>query len=350
MLAALFPFLSGCASPAYYSQAISGHMQLMRQREDITALLNSGETDPELARELELSAEILDFATDRLLLPDNGSYRQFVRTGRDAVTWNVVAAPEFSLKPKLWCFVVSGCVAYRGYFHSGDAERLAEKLAGTGYDTSVSPAIAYSTLGWFDDPLLDTMIQYSDEQLAAFIFHELAHQQLYVRGDTAFNEAWAGFIEQIGVRLWLESSGRSARLPGWLKQESAGIQFNALLQDVQKKLNALYASDLPEEQMRTEKVRVFGYLQDAYRQMVELQWDGQNYYSAMFSRALNNASLALVNSYRGGFCAFTQLYRSAQEDMGRFQQLAREKAELKAEQRQAWLQQSCEVIASGTDL
>jgi predicted aminopeptidase len=166
----------------------------------------------------------------------------------------------------------------------------------------------------------------------------------------SFNEAWAGFIEQTGVRLWLESSGRSARLPGWLKQESAGIQFNSLLQDIQKKLNALYASDLPEEQMRTEKVRVFGNLQDAYRQMVELQWDGHSYYSAMFSRELNNASLALVNSYQGGFCAFTQLYQSAQEDMGRFQQLAREKAKLNAEQRRAWLQQSCEVIASGSDL
>ena len=325
-------------------------MQMMRQREDITTLLNSGETDPELARELELSAEILDFATDQLLLPDNGSYRQFVQTGRDAVTWNVVAAPEFSLRPKLWCFIVSGCVAYRGYFQTGDAERLAKKLADAGYDTSVSPAIAYSTLGWFDDPLLDTMIQYSDEQLAAFIFHELAHQQLYVRGDTAFNEAWAGFIEQTGVRLWLESSGRSARLPGWLKQESAGIQFNALLQDTQKKLGVLYESDLPEEQMRTEKTRVFGNLQDAYGQMVDLQWDGHSYYSAMFSRELNNASLALVNSYHGGVCAFRQLYRSAQEDMGRFQQLAREKAKLNAEQRQAWLQQSCEVIASGSDL
>jgi len=325
-------------------------MQMMRQRQDITDLLNSGETDPELARELELSAEILDFATDQLLLPDSGSYRQFVQTGRDAVTWNVVAAPEFSLKPKRWCFIVSGCVAYRGYFHTRDAERLAEKLADAGYDTSVSPAIAYSTLGWFDDPLLDTMIQYSDEQLAAFIFHELAHQQLYVRGDTAFNEAWAGFVEQTGVRLWLESSGRSARLPGWLKQESAGIQFNALLQDTQKKLVALYEGDLPEEQMRTEKTRIFGNLQDAYGQMVDLQWDGHSYYSAMFSRELNNASLALVNSYHGGVCAFRQLYRSAQEDMGRFQQLSREKAKLDAEQRQAWLQQSCEVIASGSDL
>ena len=313
----------------------------MRQREDIDTILDSDSIDPELARELELSIEIREFASSHLLLPDNGSYKQYVETGREAVTWNVVAAPEFSLKPRQWCFIVSGCVSYRGYFKSKDAERLAGKLRASGFDTAVSPVIAYSTLGWFDDPLLDTMFRYSDEQLAAFIFHELAHQQLYVKGDTAFNEAYASFVEETGVRLWLEYSGKADRLPGWLKLERAGIELNELLQDTQKKLGVLYSSDLPEDRMREEKSALYDGLHEAYRALVESRWDDHGYYDSTFSRPMNNARLALLSSYRGGACAFSQLYQSAQGDMARFQRLAREKSSLDSNQRGAWLQQTC---------
>jgi predicted aminopeptidase len=149
-----FTQLTGCASPAWYSQAISGHLGLMAKREDIDQVLASGSIDPETARELELAVEIREFAISRLALPANDSYTQYVPTGKDAVTWNVVAAPEFSLEPRQWCFMVSGCVPYRGYFKRAKAENFARKLADDGLDTTVSPAMAYSTLGWFDDPLL----------------------------------------------------------------------------------------------------------------------------------------------------------------------------------------------------
>lgn len=349
-LAAHFLVLPGCASPAYYSQAISGHMGIMRQRKDIEEILRSDETDRERARELELSVEIREFASSNLLLPDNGSYTQYVQTGKEAVTWNVVAAPEFSLQPKQWCFIVSGCVPYRGYFNVEDARRLAMKLGEDGYDTAVSPAIAYSTLGWFDDPLLDTMFQYSDEQLAAFIFHELAHQGLYVRGDTAFNEAYASFIGETGVRLWLDSSGRSDRLPAWEEQQMAGIQFNALLRQTQEDLKELYSSGLPAGRMRHGKSIVYEDQKAAYRQLVESQWNGRGYFDSLMSREMNNARMALVSSYRGGVCAFERLYRSVQGDMARFQQLAKQKGALGKKQRQAWLNQSCEVIASSDNL
>jgi predicted aminopeptidase len=350
LMALPFLQLSGCASPAYYSQAISGHIELMNKREDIQAIMDADSTDPELARQLELSIEIRQFAIRRLFLPDNGSYTQFVSTGQSAVTWNVVAAPEFSLDPKRWCFMVSGCVPYRGYFNIEAAEKFAGILAEDGFDTAVSPAIAYSTLGWFDDPLVDTMFQYSDRQLAAFIFHELAHQQLYIKGDTAFNEAYASFVEETGVGLWLESSGRAEQRPDWLKSEKAALQFNALLQDTQAKLKTLYASGLPEAQMRENKSAVFNDLREAYRLLMETHWEGRSYYGSVLSRELNNARLALINSYQGGACAFEKLYRTAGSDMARFHQLAAGKADLEKERRSSWLNQPCEAIASNGDL
>ena len=341
---------TGCASPAYYSQAISGHFDLMSKRQDIQQVLEADTTDPELARELELSIEIREFATEQLYLPDNGSYTQFVSTGQNAVTWNVVAAPEFSLDPRQWCFMVSGCVPYRGYFKNESAEKFAKSLAEDGFDTAVSPAIAYSTLGWFDDPLVDTMFQYSDQALAGFIFHELAHQQLYIKGDTAFNEAYASFVEEAGVGMWLQSSGRAEQREHWKKMEKAALQFNALLQGARTELKTLYASGLPERQMREKKPGVFDDLRKAYRLLVETQWDGRSYYESLLSRELNNASLALINSYQGGACAFEKLNRSAGGDMGRFHQLAADKAALEKEQRTSWLNQPCDVIASNSDL
>jgi predicted aminopeptidase len=322
----------------------------MRQRKDIVEILDSGSANPERVRQLELAVEIRSFAVTRLQLPDNASYSTFVETGREAVTWNVVAAPEFSLTPKRWCFLVSGCVPYRGYFKLQNAKDFSSKLAQDGYDTAVSPVIAYSTLGWFDDPLLDTMFQYSDEQLAAVIFHEMAHQELYVSGDTVFNESYASFVEQTGLRLWLESSGRESQLPGWLKLQDAGPQLNTLLQETKTQLETLYTSDMPEESMRSSKSAVFNKLREDYRLMVDDHWGGHSYFESLFSRGLNNASLALVSAYRGGSCAFEALYLEAGRDMSRFQELAASRAGLGKEPRRAWLNQPCEVIASGSDL
>jgi predicted aminopeptidase len=340
----------GCAGPSYYGQAVSGHMRLMNQREDIHVILDSESTDPELAKELELTIQIREFAVTQLGLPDNGSYSQFVRTGQEAVTWNVVAAPEFSLAPKKWCFLGSGCVPYRGYFKQNDAAEFAGSMASRGYDTTVSPAIAYSTLGWFDDPLLDTMFQYSDEQLAAFIFHELAHQKLYVKGDTAFNEAYASFVEQAGVTRWLEHRGRAGQIPARQKFADAAVQLSALLQSSRKQLNKIYGSGKTEAVMRIEKAEAFTRLTLDYQAMVESQWEGRSYYENLFSSELNNASLALINTYQGGRCAFKSLYQQAERNMARFHELSAAKAELTGDAREAWLNRPCEAIASNGDL
>jgi predicted aminopeptidase len=342
--------ITACAGPSYYAQAVSGHMRLMGQRQDIADILDSSTADPEQQRKLKLSIDIREFAVNDLSLPDNNSYTQFVSTGQTAVTWNVVAAPEFSLLPKKWCFLASGCVTYRGYFKVGAAEKFANSLADKGFDTSVSAAIAYSTLGWFDDPLLDTMFQYSDDQLAAFIFHELAHQQLYVKGDTEFNEAYAGFVEEAGLTLWLQSSGRTEYRSMRQNASQASLQLNALLQTIRQELGQIYAGGNTEETMREAKFTVFAELVKKYQSLVDSQWEGHNYYKSMFSRDLNNASLALMNSYQGGSCAFEKLFRQAGGDLPEFHRLAAAKAGLTGDARSNWLNQPCEVIASNSDM
>jgi len=342
--------LASCAGPGYYAQAVSGHLDLMWNREEISAVLSGTGNDPELARKLELARDARQFAITRLGLPDNSSYTEFVRTGRDAVTWNVVATPELSLEPRRWCFLVAGCVPYRGYFQHEAATHFADRLASDGLDVSVSPAVAYSTLGWFEDPLLDTMLRYSDEQLAAVIFHELAHQQLYLRGDTAFNESYASFVEEVGVTLWLQSANREARLAKWKNQRQAAAQFHSLLQQTRASLFALYSGDATDGEKRQSKAAIFDRLEADYRTLVDEQWLGRDYFAAWFSNGLNNARLALFSSYRGGVCAFAALYRESGRNMQRFHQRALEQSRLPDDARRTWLEQPCPAVASQVDL
>jgi len=285
--------LASCAGPGYYVQAVSGHFAIMRQREPIADLLSSNETDPQLLEKLRAVAAIREFATRTLRLPDNGSYSQFVRTGRDAVTWNVVAAPELSLEPRRWCFIVSGCVPYRGYFSHDDAVRFASHLARQGLDVTLSPATAYSTLGWFEDPLLDTMLRYDEQHLAAAIFHELAHQQLYLRGDTSFSESYASFVEETGVTLWLRANGRPEELADWREQKQAAADFDALLLRARSSLSALYAGNETDSRKRESKAVVFARLEADYHALVEERWSGRNLFAGWFAAGLNNARLAL---------------------------------------------------------
>ena len=334
--------VAGCAGPAFYTQAISGHLELMNGRTEINEILADNKTDPALQQRLKLAMEIRSFAIEQLGLPDNGSYTEFVQTGRPAVTWNVVAAPEFSIEPKRWCFIVSGCVSYRGYFEQHKAVRFSNKLEKKSYDVTVSPAIAYSTLGWFDDPLLDTMLQYQDDQLAAVIFHELAHQQLYVKGDTEFSESYASFVEETGVREWLKSRGSEKLLARRQAMNEASTEFNELIRITREQLNEVYTSGSGEEEMRKQKKVVFTNMESEYQLMVDASWGGQDYYRSWFSRELNNAQLALINLYQGGGCAFEKLYQSAGGNMLLFQQLAAGRGALSKQKRAAWLNQPCD--------
>src|SRR6056297_1169680 len=205
----------GCATLGWYGQAARGQMELLLKRKDIEKLLASPETSAEKRRKLELVLQLRDFSGEALALPDNGSYAGFVKLERDAVVYNVIAAPEFSVAPKTWCYPLVGCLAYRGYFKRDAAERRARSLRKQGFDTLVSPVAAYSTLGRFNDPVTSPMLEFRNLRLAGLLFHELAHQRVFVKGETDFNEAYATAVDRAGVRRWLTRNGDGRSLQAW---------------------------------------------------------------------------------------------------------------------------------------
>lgn len=349
MLAACASTLA-CSGPAYYWQAASGQYELMRDRQDIEALLNDPETRPDLAGRLRTSREILDFARQHLDLPAEDSYTSYVETGREAVVWNVVAAPEFSLQAKKWCFAIAGCVPYRGYFEQEKAQRSAMRLQNRGFDVAISPATAYSTLGWFKDPLLDTMMQSTDTRLAATLIHEVAHQKLFVKGDTAFNEAYASFVENAGVAHWLDALGNQDEVSAWQQSRSALAQFHALLADTRQELQQLYRRNLTLIDLRAGKAAIFENLEGRYEQLKDEAWAGRDYFGGWFEGGVNNADLALFNDYQAGVCAFSQLFAQVGSDFGRFHKMVRNMASQDRETRKAWLEKDCPAIASSPDL
>lgn len=342
--------LSACAAPSYYVQAASGHLELMRQREDIDTLLANASTEPELARRLGLAREVRAFGVDELGLPAGDSYTQYAATGREAVSWNVVAAPEFSLEPKTWCFLVAGCVPYRGYFERQDAERFADKLRRKGLDIVIAPATAYSTLGWFRDPLLDTMFARGDAVLAGTVFHEMAHRQLYVKGDTAFNESFAMFVEDTGVRLWLSGRREQAQYNAWIDARRASREMDGIVGRHREKLASLYRSGLPETEMRAARKQRFEALCEALATYSQKPGDGGGEAASAGDCSINNASLALRNSYHGGICAFESLYRESGADFERFLEKAESVANWPAAERAGWLKQPCPPVAPNGNL
>ncbi len=319
--------LSGCNAVGYYSQAVGGHLKLMSAREPIDKVLVNPETPEELREKLQTLLDARQFAVSTLGLPDNDSYSSFVATGRDAVTWNVVAAPEFSVSPKTWCFPVAGCVSYRGYFDRADADAYAAELAKDNFDVTVGGASAYSTLGWFDDPVLDTMLRGSDVRYVGTLFHELAHQLLYVKDDSNFNEAFASFVEQEGTRQWLKERGEAERIEQYDASLRRGEDFVLLLQKTRNGLLEAFAQDGDEEAMREAKAAVFATMQDDYIELKE-HWNGYSGYDNWFKRDVNNARLVAVSTYRRFVPAFQAMYLQAGEDLNEFYKVAKIAADL----------------------
>lgn len=336
VILALLLLLSACSGPSYYTQAISGQWQLMHSRQDIQTLLNDPATDPQLAAQLRAARKIKAFANETLDLPSNGSYASYVEVDGEALVWNVVATKEFSLQARQWCFLVAGCVPYRGYFKQQKAEASAAQLRKKGMDVLVSPSAAYSSLGWFNDPLLSTMLSGSDVRLAAYLFHELAHQRLYLKDDGAFNEGYASFVEEIGLTAWLESENRQDELIKWQRLQAVAKDFAELVGQTRSELTGLYSSAEPEDVKRQLKADTFAAL------LASLQ--DTHYYPSWFEEPLNNARLALYATYEGSYCAFQHLWSDAAGEPREFHRLAEQKSRLQKEQREKWLKQSCEPL------
>lgn len=303
----------------------------MSARQPIAELIASKETTEEKKQLFKRILEIRDYATQQLGLPDNGSYKSYVELDSEYVVWNVVATPQYSLNPKTWCFPVAGCVAYRGYYAKKDAEKFATSLnePGQKYDIAISGASAYSTLGWFDDPVLSSMSDRGEILLAETIFHELAHQVLYLKKDSAFNEAFATAVGIAGVRQWLSENPK--KLDVYNDYLSRRLGFNQLIDEFSEQLKKTYSQELSDEQKLSAKTSLFENLQHKY-QNKKREWDGFSGYDKWFAQDLNNAHLALISTYWKQVPVFDRWLEACKYDLPDFyqavQKLAHQKQQL----------------------
>jgi predicted aminopeptidase len=312
--AAAFLFLGGCGNLAYYAQAIAGHAEVMAAAHPIRELIADPATDEKMRRRLERVSAIRDFASRNLALPDNGSYRSYADLSRPYVVWNVFATPELSVEPRQWCLVLVGCVSYRGYYDERAAHRYAEELEQQGLDTHVGGVTAYSTLGHFDDPVLETFLRLGERESARIIFHELSHQVVYVQGDTAFNESFAVTVEEEGLRRWLEWNADSGLLREFETQQLRKAQFYRLVAACRERLRTLYSSPLSREEMRRAKNEAYADLRRAYAEL-KTTGDGYAAYDRWFAQPLNNAVLASVAIYTQWVPAFRSLLAQEHGDL-----------------------------------
>lgn len=311
--------VSGCESMSYYAQAIGGQLDVMRAARPIDAWLADPETPRELRSRLELARGIREFASRELALPQNGSYSSYADLGRPYVTWNVYAAPIFSTEAKQECFPFTGCVSYRGFFSEADARRHAESLRVVGNDVYVGGVPAYSTLGWFDDPLLSTFIRFPDAQLARLLFHELAHQVAYAHGDTTFNESFAVTVEEEGVRRWLRAQGREAEFAAFQAAQARRRELAARVEAMRKRLGALYQSDVPVEEKKRVKAQEFAALRAEYGGIVPVE--------------PNNAFLVSIAVYTELVPSFERLLAEAGGDLPAFYRRVRQLAKMEKAER-----------------
>jgi predicted aminopeptidase len=300
--------ISGCGV-TYLAQATQGQLRLMRARRPIDKVLADPATAAPLKSRLLIVQDARTFASSDLALPDNRSYRSYADLKRPYVVWNVVAAPEFSIAPLRWCFPFTGCLSYRGYFHEQHARAYAARLAAKGNDTLVAGVSAYSTLGHFADPVLNTMMRYGDLDLVATIFHELAHQLIYVKGDSEFNESFAVSVEQEGLRRWLAARGRSVELQYFLQQRYAEQQIIHAFAAGRAQLDTLYHQPLAPDRMRERKHELMTAIAENV-QALERQYQSGNGYSTWFKAGLNNAHLASIATYSDCVPGFQKLLDS----------------------------------------
>ena len=326
LLLACCVLLNGC----YYLQAAQGQWELTRKREPIDAVLARPDTTPELAARLRLVQDARQFAVDELSLPDNDTYRTYADLERDYVLWNVFAAPEFSLEPKTWCFPVAGCVGYRGYFSKEAAEREAARLAAQGFDVAVGGVAAYSTLGRFKDPVLNTMMNWDDARLVAVLFHELAHQVVYAKDDTAFNESFATAVEEFGLRRWLESRGAEDQMARYVDRRRLSEEVMSLITSARSDLESLYSSELSDDEKRPVKTERLRLLAEQVTAVLNRNGAGAGHW---LSGELNNARLVPMALYEGNLPAFEALLARCDSELACFYAAAKRMADLPKSER-----------------
>jgi len=330
--------VSGCGHLSYYWQAATGQLALNAARRPLSEVLADPSTPAQLRRKLELAQQIRAYAVSELGLPDNKSYTSYADLKRPYVSWNVVAAPELSLQAKQWCFPIAGCVSYKGYFDENAAKSFAQALRSEGWEVYISGVPAYSTLGWFEDPLLNTFIYYSDVELARLIFHELAHRLLYVKGDSSFNESFASAVEELGIERWMKSHGNETLRAEYAVVSGYKRDFHALLVTTRKELEEVYKTGSDEEK-RARKAQVFTTLRANYERLKRERWKGYSGYDRWFAQPLGNAHLAGIATYTEWLPAFRSLLKREAYDIHKFYAAVQQIAKLPLPQRNAILQE-----------
>ncbi len=330
--AACAALLGGCETLAYYTQAVGGQLHITSSARQIDAILEDPETSSDLRNRLRSALEIREFATKELGLPDDGSYRRYADLKRPFVVWNLFVTPEFSTKAVESCFPVTGCVTYRGYFSEADAHAYSEKMRAKGYDVQVSGIPAYSTLGWFDDPLLSTFIRYPETELARLVFHELAHHVVYVGGDTVFNESFAVSVERAGVRRWLNAKKRDRDLAIFQTARDRQREFIVLVEAAKERLDRIYASSLPPEEMRAAKKAGFDELLRDY-EALKVRWGGYAGYDRIIGTSPGNALLASITAYSRYVPGFERMIDDAGGNMPAYFEAVKKLSKLSKKER-----------------
>jgi predicted aminopeptidase len=309
--------LNACSDRDYLMQSIMGQWSLMSRTQPIDDILEQNSEPQNIRDQLIKVVELREFAVSALNLPDTGSYREYADLERPYVVWNLVVAPELSLKLNHWCFPVAGCVTYRGYFDEVSATSLAHKYSMQGFDVDVYGVQAYSTLNWFDDPVLNTFLTNDELRLAALLFHEMAHQVIYVPNDTAFNESFAKTVEMEGLRRWLQGSDSHDLWAQCLQREDQSTDFYNFLAEIRANLGQVYDSKLDNHQKRLAKQEILSHAFDEYEHLKK-RWNGYAGFDSWMQGGLNNARLSSMAAYNDLVPAFQMLLRQVDNDLQKF--------------------------------
>lgn len=325
--------LGGCETVHFYSQAATGQLRILAGRKPIDRLVADEQTDAKLRRQLRWVQAIRAYAGAELHLPVGSAYSEFTQIEGEYALWNLIAAPEFSLSPKRWCYPIAGCASYRGYFDKADAQVQAGRLRAEGYDVYLGPVPAYSTLGWFDDPVLSSFVDWQPDRLASLLFHELAHRRVYISGDTQFNESFATAVSRIALPDWRRRQGIPA--PG-VENVAQAQRVNGLMVSARKQLQEIYRSNLSDTEKREKKARTLQQLRHCYRE-ASVGWEQDEQYARLVEKT-NNATLALVSEYQSQVPAFVQLYKDSGGEWDAFYAAVEQLGALPKQQRKTRLE------------
>lgn len=309
--------LAGCAELGYYWHSARGHLAIMEKRVPITELLASAKLDQDLRRQLVLVREIRAFSIERLALPKSGSYTDYAQLDRPYALQNLFATPEFSTKLLSWCYPIAGCTSYRGFYQQARLEAFVDELKKENNEFHVTMVPAYSTLGWFDDPVLSSFIDWPEFRLAGLLFHELTHQRIYIDGDTRFNESLATAVQQVGTRLWLNSRQQHDELERFNRSIAYRQDIVLTIESIRNQLAEVYKLDQSDEYKREQKQRLFQSARQQYQDIAS-RHDYRDGFEYWFTAELNNAKLASVSTYNALVPNFISMIEAFDHDFDRF--------------------------------